>query len=149
LIAGNHDGLFENFKPDWKEYGITYLENEWTTLDNGITIAGSPMCPEYGGWFFMEPDEGLDYYWRKFIGLQPDILVTHTPPYRILDDADNERIGCMSLRLRLWDIMPKVHIFGHIHAAHGHMHLDGIDFYNVALLNEDYKHTNPVTTIEI
>jgi Icc-related predicted phosphoesterase len=59
--------------------------------------------------------------WEK-ISSDCDILITHSPPYGILDECVNgRRVGCEELR-RFHDeglISPRLHVFGHIHEQHG------------------------------
>lgn len=47
--------------------------------------------------------------------------MTHGPPYNILDlvDRNDENVGCESLTQRLPSLKPRLHLFGHIHEAHG------------------------------
>lgn len=45
-----------------------------------------------------------------------DILVTHGPPYGILDtNIQNQHTGCPHLLQRVLAIKPRLHVFGHIH----------------------------------
>ena len=51
--------------------------------------------------------------------------LTHGPPHQIFDKNNGDSdTGCVALRARLSDLRPKLHIFGHIHEAHGaHIHV--------------------------
>ena len=45
-----------------------------------------------------------------------DIVITHGPPYGILDKIYNgQSVGCKILLNVIERVKPKVHIFGHIH----------------------------------
>jgi Icc-related predicted phosphoesterase len=46
-----------------------------------------------------------------------DVLVTHGPPYGILDVTyENLTVGCEELAIAVKDrIKPRLHVFGHIH----------------------------------
>lgn len=45
-----------------------------------------------------------------------NILVTHGPPYGILDlNMQKQHTGCKDLLNQVLKIKPKLHIFGHIH----------------------------------
>lgn len=60
-----------------------------------------------------------------------DVLITHGPPFGILDkNTDNENCGCEELLLAINRIKPKIHIFGHIHEAYGEIKLNGTHFIN-------------------
>lgn len=46
--------------------------------------------------------------------------LTHGPPFDILDlTVTGEHAGCEALRARLALLQPRLHLFGHIHEAHG------------------------------
>ena len=62
VIAGNHDGVFTVYKPCWKDYGITYLENTVIEIE-GLRIAGSPYTPKFCNWWFMETEDNLWKMW--------------------------------------------------------------------------------------
>lgn len=49
-----------------------------------------------------------------------DIVLTHGPPYGILDETDkNEPVGCPFLLQALKRCRPRLHCFGHIHEGYG------------------------------
>ena len=122
LIAGNHDAtLFYNtfnIKSDLKLHGITYLENNLSEIE-GLKIYGSPIVPTFGNWYFMKNRAKMYKIWEN-IPDNIDILITHTPPKGILDlsygrDNKLEYCGCNALKKRIFDIQPKLMLFGHIH----------------------------------
>lgn len=46
--------------------------------------------------------------------------LTHGPPYEILDKTLlGEHVGCAALASKLPSLRPRLHVFGHIHEAHG------------------------------
>ncbi|KAJ4524886.1 hypothetical protein HRR83_000524 [Exophiala dermatitidis] len=56
---------------------------------------------------------------RQF-GYNVDIMLTHGPPYGILDRTKtNVNVGCEHLRRAVERCRPRVHCFGHIHEAWG------------------------------
>jgi Icc-related predicted phosphoesterase len=161
LVAGNHDGLlYENkdlalsFMPP----NLTYLEDWQTWLANGISIYGTPWTPRFNDWYFMA-DRGDEM--RKKLDSIPtgiDILVSHGPPYGILDqinkgtDEEPKMVsqGCRDLIVKINQIKPKINLFGHLHEnGSKRIHVDGTDFYNVAYLDERYNPGRKVTRIEI
>src|SRR5512135_352240 len=88
LTFGNHDGNYiyvVNFLRRSEFPSITVLNNESTTVD-GIKIFGSPYSVEYGNWYFMKRDSELAGMWQK-IPDDVNILLTHCPPYGILDST--------------------------------------------------------------
>lgn len=80
-----------------------------------------------------------------------DVLITHGPPYGILDKTfQNVNAGCKGLLKFVQRIKPKVHIFGHIHEGYGkHVGDDGIVYYNASNVNIGYKYVNKPHLIEI
>jgi Icc-related predicted phosphoesterase len=125
FIAGNHDSSIESglvTKKDFQGAGIIYLENESIEI-LGLKIWGSPITPTFGNWCFMKARHKLHDLWIT-IPEDTDIVVTHGPPKGCLDlsfDRDNnlEFCGCESLRKRIFNIKPKLHLFGHIHNMPG------------------------------
>ena len=65
-----------------------------------------------------------------------DILITHGPPYGILD---KNRVGfsavCQSLKRAVKRIQPKLHVFGHIHEAGGMVEMEGTTFVNACVFH--------------
>lgn len=46
--------------------------------------------------------------------------LTHGPPFGILDRVTSgEPVGCEALTSRLFQLRPRLHLFGHIHEDHG------------------------------
>jgi Icc-related predicted phosphoesterase len=68
-----------------------------------------------------------------------DVLVTHGPPYGILDLALGSHLhqGCRELLDAVTRISPKLHVFGHIHGAYGMFRSEHTTFVNASLLGVD------------
>jgi Icc-related predicted phosphoesterase len=121
LVAGNHDSAIEGRmirQEDFLEIGITYLENESCEIE-GLKIWGSPITPSFMNWCFMVGRHKIHRVWDT-IPDDTDIVVTHGPPFGILDLTENrdrqlEQVGCFNLAKRLLNIKPKLHCFGHVH----------------------------------
>lgn len=156
FIAGNHDWGFQNNTEKALEIvseykSIKYLQDETLTID-GVNIYGSPWQPEFYNWAFNLPRMGkeLQNKWDD-IPENTDILITHGPPYGILDDVEHNRgvhLGCELLAQRVKEIKPKIHIFGHIHSGHGY-YFDGYTHYfNASVLDEDYVDFNDIFTFD-
>jgi Icc-related predicted phosphoesterase len=120
-VAGNHDCSLEArlvTKQHFTDAGIIYLENEYIDI-LGLRIWGSPYTPSFFNWAFMKARHKLYDIWAT-IPEDTDIVVTHGPPKGILDlsydkNGKLEYCGCESLRKRIYNINPKLHLFGHIH----------------------------------
>ena len=71
-----------------------------------------------------------------------DVLVTHTPPYGILDRDGSILYGSRVLLERVRTIRPRLHLFGHIHNSYGTTS-DGVTvFSNATIMDEGYDSLN-------
>ena len=152
IVPGNHDFFFErnldNMIRDAVPEPIKYLINEYVEID-GIKIWGSPITPKFCDWAYMMDDDLIGEHWKK-IPEGIDILVTHGPPYGILDNCRNgQRVGCKKLLDRIKIVKPKYHIFGHIHDGYGIETHGETTFINVSVLDDEYIMTNEAAVLEI
>ena len=162
FIPGNHDWLFEI------DYNLakSNLTEATLLLDSsieykGVKFYGSPWQPEFNSWAFNLPrGKALKAKW-DLIPNDTDFLLTHSPPYGILDKVlyTNEHVGCEELIDAVERIKPLYHLFGHIHEGYGNDKLFWYEnmkntgkktiFLNSAQVNEDYKLVNKPQVIEI
>lgn len=156
-IAGNHDFVFEHkgLVPDlpW-----TYLEDSGVEID-GVRFWGTPWVPGLPRWAFHGTANTLAVRARA-IPENTDVLISHGPPYQILDavacgwnpatlDTLWEHVGESEIRARIEEIKPQATICGHIHDMHG-WNLDlGSPVYNVSLLDDYYMMVYPPTEIKV
>ena len=139
IIPGNHDTIYE----DDPVLAMKAIKNGRVLIDemveiDGLKIYGSPWTPEFYNWGF----NAGKYKMQEIVNKIPkcDVLITHGPPYGILDWAGRDRCGCPALRNAvLGRIQPRIHCFGHIHAGAGAHTEDGIQFINAAMCNEKYQ----------
>src|ERR1700679_3842906 len=117
----------------------------------GLKIWGSPWTRKFPQInpkckaFTCINDEHLKEKW-DLIPLDTDIIITHCPPAGILDEnCKRESFGSYTLLHEIKRIMPKLHVFGHIHEQGGKQQ-DHIDrhrrktiFVNSSIMNENYK----------
>ncbi|SFO25416.1 Calcineurin-like phosphoesterase [Capnocytophaga haemolytica] len=82
--------------------------------------------------------EDPTHYYRE-IPSDTDVLITHEPPYEVLDEAGGFHYGSRILHTLLLKVTPRLHLFGHIHKAYGLHKAPEITFSNAALLNEQYN----------
>lgn len=161
-IAGNHDLLFESSPGHattvLRSAGVIYLQDAGVKID-GLSIYGTPWQPEYMHWAFNVPRGELAKYWNQ-IPPNLDILITHGPPYGILDQrtppgvrrlapwedeelfAGSDHIGCEQLLEAVARTKPRVHVFGHIHRGYGRTENEHTIFYNASICNETYDPVN-------
>ena len=175
VIAGNHDNLAQTedilsiSKGDFE-----YLCDSGTEFE-GLKIWGIPWSKRFIGmnpkcmaftyydenWFY---DEKVDK-----IPVDMDILITHSPPYGILDEVKlegqfklsepplqmYEHVGSKSLYNWLKYVgRPQLHVFGHIHEAYGQKEVfptyndKMMISINASIMNEHYEPVNkPVRVI--
>lgn len=178
LVAGNHDGLLEEMYTKTKqqademkevqefliEYGeMDELDFEYL-CDSGTEfrdykIWGSPWTNWFHGVHpkaksFMIKEKQIKNKFKK-IPDDVDILITHSPPYGILDsNYENNPCGSLSLRHEIdTRLNPKIHCFGHIHEQ-GCKELylkekKQILFLNASYVDEIYKPRNNWITLHL
>lgn len=144
FIAGNHDRWLMGVRPNnFDQWDVTYLMDSGTEYE-GIKFWGSPWTIPYGDWFFMATEEELEGIFDK-IPSDTDILITHSPPYGILDqNIYQTHCGSYSLLAKIQQIKPKFHVFGHIHEAHGQKKIkdNPTTFINCAHMDQFYMSKN-------
>jgi predicted phosphohydrolase len=148
LINGNHDRYWYRHTARANEIlgeEILLLENESHIID-GIHIWGSPLTvPVVEGMYSNteRPEQARKLIWES-IPDGIDILITHSPPFGILDEVEpGEHYGCKTLREKVFQLKPKYHLFGHIHQAYGETEIEGIRFKNATLVNDNEKIVKP------
>lgn len=183
-IAGNHDNFLVGTSfIKIKDVGMDYLCDSGTEFhyhderfpeeDEGflpsgkrtLKIWGSPWTKTFEGMnpkckaFTVDTEEELAVKF-SLIPDDVDILVTHSPPYGLLDCVENymygkkENVGSLSLGNICKKLKHKLHVFGHIHEEYGYEELQRISdesdlkIVNASLVNEHYQPVNkPVRVI--
>ena len=152
FIAGNHDLAFEkdSFIKNVLRYDypqLTYLEDSGCEIE-GVKFWGSPVSPRFFNWAFNRTRGAeIRRHW-DMIPLDTDVLITHGPPFQILDRAPRgnsyDHVGCRDLLDKIVLLSPKLHLFGHIHADGGKSFVSGMNtiFCNASIVSEDYSVTN-------
>jgi len=164
-IAGNHDFFFEEGNPEYikdvVKYSGHYLKDESVTIQ-GLKFYGSPWQPEFFDWAFNLPrGTALKIMWDK-IPTDTDVLITHGPPYLILDDIFRKtrtkydpidllpgHVGCADLAEAVKRIKPKLHVFGHIHEAYGMKEIDGTTYVNASVNTYGYDPINKPIVVDL
>lgn len=115
--------------------GVTFLKEgtHTFTLKNGakFSIFVSPYTPAFCDWAFSyaHHEDRFNAPHQiapaiKSIATNPipdsvDIVMTHGPPYGILDWCAQGNVGCSNLLHAICRVKPRMHCFGHIHEGHG------------------------------
>lgn len=178
IVAGNHDRFFESGFPKnqkeaeelkevksfLREQGeieekedFEYLCDSGTEF-KGLKIWGSPWTKNFIGQnddfkaFGLLTETQMMEKW-ELIPNNIDILITHSPPYGILDKSRNgNRSGCINLRNSVLNGSKfpnlKLHVFGHIHECGGEiLETTLTKFVNCSIMNEDYEPLNKQVNI--
>lgn len=128
-IAGNHDTLLDprsrqTLAPsdkggavDWKS--IRYLQHSEVTLEfhggeRKLKVFGAPQTACGVDEFAFQYPKGEDA-WSETVPDDVDILVTHQPPKYHLDLPS--ALGSEYLLNEVRRVIPRLHVFGHIHAG--------------------------------
>jgi len=144
VIAGNHDSVFAHMNVS-SSYATYVNDSQFVLSTRGSLLKGwgSPWTLPFHNWSFMcKEDELRDKYER--IPADIDIVMTHGPPYGILDqNVYGEHCGSIATREMLDRVKPKLHVFGHIHEQGGKTHLHGDTICaNVSYVDRNYQPTN-------
>lgn len=156
LVWGNHDE-FGSSPQFTMPAGITLLQDSGVEIQ-GIKIWGSPWVPRLLRSHTGRDKDALRQAWG-LIPSDTEVLITHGPPYGILDQMDwftgnsfvERRMGCEYLARMLRDQCPalRVHVFGHMHENHGCHEGHRITHYNVAILDDNHQRGRLPTIIPL
>ena len=170
FIAGNHDRILEEnpFLSEeiisrYHKDGVVYLKNSSFEY-NGIKFYGTPFQPYFCGWAFNISDSEKLINNYRCIPDDVDVLLTHCPPYGILDQSHKpnyhnptgeEHLGSIALKEVLSEkhlnkTLPRVVAFGHIHGDGGkQINIDNTNYINASLCDENYEPVNNIISIEL
>lgn len=149
-IGGNHDFVAQDRMLQNREVfeNATYLVDRSVEI-SGLHFYGSPWLPKLAGWAHFLPDDELSKKWNK-IPTETDVLITHTPPFGILDQPrSGGSVGCSHLRAAVEKLHPKVHCFGHVHASRGEHDETHVQFYNSSIVDSDFQVTHAPFVLEL
>ena len=156
IVPGNHDRMFQVLLDGEKYKDELGLDDRVHVLiDSGIeiegkTFYGSPWTPPFFEWFFMAEENTLKDFFTA-IPQKLDMLITHGPPYGILDPGwKDSHAGSHAL----WEAVSQRaithHVFGHLHGAGGrNMLVSNTHFWNVAGCDEAYRRVNDPVLIRL
>ena len=129
FVAGNHDICLENVQEIELPPNCYYLRNSGIEIE-GVKFWGVP-------YFTSDESAGNKIQQIAEIPMNTDILITHRPPYGILDFDDGHNFGCVDLLQDVLKIRPKYHLFGHVHAGYGIEKSQYTTFVNASLVRKN------------
>ena len=136
VVPGNHEFVLEDRRLRDEITNAELLINHGIEIA-GVRIWGSPVTPLYGGAFGKSNPQDRKRHWGQITdGI--DILITHGPPFGILDTAPGTALhqGDAELLEAVNRARPRLHVFGHIHGANGTLRTKGTTFVNASLYGE-------------
>lgn len=151
FVPGNHDFYFER-NPK------ATLKNATVLLDSAVEIQGllfygSPYTPAFCDWAFQLHGRRQAKAKWKGIPSRTRVLVTHGPPFSVLDWTDAEQtpnLGCRDLLTRVAELSrPLLNVFGHIHGGYGQRTLGEAHFVNASICDEAYRPVNPPIVVDV
>jgi len=144
FVPGNHDFLFERHPG----HAVGLMpERCHVLMDRAIEIDrfrfyGTPEQPEFCGWAFNKYEEQLKPIYAA-IPTDVDVLITHSPPWSILDRCKDGRcVGSINLLEVVQQRAPQYHCFGHIHESYGVEKHGKTTYINAATCDVDYVPNN-------
>ncbi len=149
FVAGNHDRGFEHeplrYRQMVEDRGVIYLQDSAAVVE-GLRFYGSPWQPAFSNWAF-NLERGSKELAAKWAGIPDDVevLVTHDPPWGILDRAldSGQAVGCAALRSRVEELPElKLHVFGHVHGGYGRLASNGTEYVNASVCDYRYRAVN-------
>lgn len=170
-VQGNHEVWVQANFEQAKQIALEacprahFLQHDSIEIED-IKIFGSAWTPFFYDWAWnahrtleLAQTFSRPYIWDKWknIPLDTDILITHGPPHKILDELvdihgypKGEFVGCENLSIKIKELKKlKHHIFGHIHFWGGQtVCKDGIMYHNASICDEKYMPINPITIFD-
>lgn len=130
FVAGNHDDYLHNAQIDGLPENIHYLYYSALNIE-GINFYGIPM---------FSADIISQKYQKQILEIPNniDVLITHQPPFGILDKTTNKHYGDIDILNQVCAIKPKFHLFGHVHNNNGIIS-GSTTFINSAMSDENYQ----------
>lgn len=158
VTPGNHDFGFEKI-PSLRPVLAAKFPRVETLIDsetmlNELRVYGSPFQPWFHDWAFnFLPGPAGERQAEEKWDMIPDdtaILVTHGPPYDVLDRTLRGRfVGCPALRQRIGNLPQlRLHVFGHIHESHGTRRIGGVLHVNASICDHLYDPVNPPIVLD-
>ncbi len=134
-VHGNHDDCYETTPPD----GCICIEDQ-IYVHNGVRILGLGGSIRYKNGIHQYTQQEMHARVRKlFFKLKKhkgfDILLTHSPAYKIDDDDDHAHQGFEAFVKLLDKYKPSYFIHGHVHMSYGRKFRREAKYEDVTIIN--------------
>lgn len=139
-IGGNHDlSLERRVRSNPQPFRNAIYLHDSDFVHDGVKFYGAPWVPMLNNHAYFADERALEAAWSRI----PDdvgVLITHTPPARVLDvSSRGAALGCQHLSKRLKKLNPKLHCFGHIHASAGTRVIGSTTYVNASSVNSSFE----------
>lgn len=148
--GGNHDFvLHDSSRRNAEPFGnAVYLEDRQYEFE-GFVFYGAPWTPMLSAHAYYQSDGELSVTWSRIPG-DTDVLITHTPPFGILDVSSRGMVlGCKHLANAAARVAPAIHCFGHVHHSAGSVRQNGTVYVNASSVNSTMKLARDPIVLEI
>ncbi len=137
-IHGNHDAKYEYRPPE----GCICVDDDLFVYQ-GIRILGLGGSMKYNGNGYQFTEREMrgrirKLWWKIFLHRGFDILLTHSPAYKMNDAEDMAHVGFKGFIHLMDRYKPKFFIHGHVHKSYGRAHIR----------YDRYKETNIINAYE-
>lgn len=134
-IHGNHDGCYEQTPPD----GCIDIEDN-IFVYRGIRILGLGGSMRYNNGPHQFTQKEMDKRIRKlrfklFKHKGFDILLTHSPAFRLNDGEDLPHTGFKGFVQLMDKYNPTYFVHGHVHMSYGRKHVRVSEYKNTKIIN--------------
>jgi Icc-related predicted phosphoesterase len=156
FCPGNHDQNFEDtpqLATDILTAGIDnmiVLINKSTRFGR-FNIHGIPQTPRHFDWAFNVDRGPLIRRYYDNIPEDTNVLITHGPPCGVMDSYEGAHVGCEELKsyLQAREVVPELHVFGHIHAGYGLIQTANSYVVNAAICDAANKPVNKPIVVDL
>lgn len=142
IVAGNHEYWMDGTGARIE----ALIRHGRVLMDELVEIAGRRF---YGmSWVSRGGGPSADRFDR--IPAELDMLLTHEPPFGVLDRTlQDQHLGCPELLGAVQLLRPRRHAFGHIHENAGETEQDGTRFINACVVDELYRPAREAWLIDV
>eukprot|EP00466_Bigelowiella_natans_P004651 jgi/Bigna1/134870/aug1.27_g9578 len=127
VICGNHETFLDeggDSRPSCELKNAQWLHGNIIETTSNLRVYGAPYRPRRGCCYQAEAfgrSQGfLRDVWKSIKKeARIDIVVTHGPPFGVLDVEKVGHIGDWYLLKHIQEARPSLHVFGHVHGTHG------------------------------